>query len=168
MKKIYVDPEILFLRTSAKLGGLPFQIAFTIADRKDTLILEGGDHGYQILAHRPGQGSQSFRLLAVSEYSDIDPTDAFAKLRGKITHIEVGVRENGRLRRVQEFGTWADLCVWLGDAEETEMARYTVVIPISLYRAAQKLSEKRRAAGGRGTLRELQLAALEDYVERYS
>ncbi len=166
--KIYLDPEILFLRTSAKLGGIPFQIAFTIAERKDTLILEGGDHGFQMMARRPGQSAQEFRAWAVSEFSDLDPTDVLVKIRTSIRHIEVVVREEQRLRKVKEFDKWVQFIDWLGDADEVQMARYTVVIPLSLYRAAQKLSEKRRAAGGRGTLREIQLAALEEYVERYS
>lgn len=166
--KIYLDPEILFLRTSAKLGGVPFQIAFTIAERKDTLILEGGDHGFQMMARRPGQSAQEFRAWAVSEYSDLDPTDVLVKVRTSIRHIEVAVRENGRLRKVKEFDKWVQFIDWLGDAEETEMARYTVVIPLSLYKAVMKMAEKRRAAGGRGTLREVVLAALEEYLERYS
>ena len=163
--KLYLDPEILFLRTSAKVGGEPFQLAFTVADRKDELVLDGTQLGHQVLARRPGHG---YRLLAISEYSDLDPVGVFVKLRSKVRHIDLSIRENERFRKVHEFGTWADLCVWLGDAEETAEARYTVVLPLSLYKASQNLAEKRRAAGGRGTLKELHVAALAEYIERHS
>jgi len=42
-----------------------------------------------------------------------------------------------------------------------------VEIPRSLFRAAQKLGERRKRAAGRGTLREVVTAALAAYLEAH-
>ena len=164
--RMYLDPEILALRVSAKLGGLPFQVVMTIEGKKDLLVLDGSQKTYQMTARKEYQRSGEFRTWMTSEYASIDPNDVLAKVRTKIRKIELLIAENGRWVP-REFGSWSEMAAWLGDVQE-EVQAFTVEFPKSLYRAIKKLGRRRKQAGGRGTIKEIVVAAAEEYVERHA
>lgn len=158
-----LDPEILALRVSAKVGGLPFQVVLTVEGRRDLLVVSRNE----VTARRPGQSSSEMRELATSDYADLDPSDVLVKVHRLVRQVEVLVPKGGQYRAPWSFESWKAFAEWLGDAKEP-IERFVVHFPASLYMAMKKVSKERKAAGGRGTLRALVIAAVEEHLERNS
>jgi hypothetical protein len=168
MSKIFNDPEVLGLRVSAKLGGEPFNVVLDIKNRRDALVLEGSGRQAVLTARRDGQPATEFRSWGASEFADLDPMDALAKMRTSINSVTVCVVEADRsLRTVVAFDGWDAFVAWLGDAAGEEVHRFTIDLPGSLYLALQKLALRRKEAGGRGTVRDVLIAAAEEYLDSH-
>lgn len=161
--KLQFDPEALGLRMSAKVGGLPFQVVVNVRSKRDLLVLDRN----RLVARRPGQSWEEFRSWAISDYSELDQQTALEKLAAKISKVAVLAMTEGKFQHVRSFEDWPRFISWLGDVEES-IARFTVEFPASLYDSARRLAHKRKLEGGRGTLKEIVIAATEEYVERHS
>lgn len=161
--KLQYDPEVLALRLSAKVGGVAFQMVAHVRGKRDLLVLDRN----QLAARRPGQSAGESRAWPISDYSDLDQEKALERLAPKVSEVTVLAMAEGQFRQVRSFDDWTDFITWLGDVEEP-IARFTVEFPVSIYEAARRLAMKRKRSGGRGTLKELVIAATEEYVERHS
>lgn len=164
--RLYLDPEILALRAGAKLGGVPFRVTFSVEGRRDMLVLDAAGRQPSLEARRQGRDAADLRAWGSSEYADLDREDVLTKVRAKVCRVAVETVARGKATAAGEFGSWRAFTDWLADAPE-EDAKLFVEIPRSLFRAAQKLGERRKRAAGRGTLREVVTAALAAYLEAH-
>ncbi len=155
--RMYHDPEVLGLRVRAKLGGVPFHVTFTVAGKKDALVLDGTGRRYPLLAERSTWGG--------SEYSVLDQRDALAKLSQRITGITVMTapkRGEGKPTTVTLSG-WKELVAWLADAPEKIM-NYPLRLPPSTFAALRAVAQRQDPPG---TIRDVIAKAIDEYLERY-
>jgi len=167
MARIYLDPEILAIRVSAKLGGLPFQIEMTVGGKRDKLVVDCTAGPARMVAHAAHQPAVDFRSWGASEFGDLEPAMALGAVRSDIQGVIVSVLRNSKLKKVREFADWSGLMQWLKNTNE-KVERFTVEFPRSTYKAAKKLAARRKKAGGQGAIKNVVIAATEEYLEKHS
>lgn len=157
----YLHPTVLAKRVSAKMGGIPFQVALQIKGKKDLLLV--GVEG-DLETRRPGQALAEYRAWGASEYGDLDQQDVLAKVRAQIEVVDVLEIRDGAFKLVHRFKAWKEFVDWLGVGSEPD-AMFNVALPASLHLATKELAERRRAEGGEGSMRAVMIEALEKLHE---